>query len=65
PISIQLRSARGKLPCTFPLSGFRPIKNKENPALSASSQSEFFLFLALLNTYEHYTTLEVFSNSCL
>ena len=65
PISVQLRSACGKLPCTFPLSGFRPIKNKENPALSASSQSGFFLFLALLNAYGHYTTLEVFSDSCL
>jgi hypothetical protein len=56
---------RRKLLCIFLLSGFRPIKNKENPALSASSQSGFFLFLALLNAYGHYTTLEVFSDSCL
>ena len=47
------------------LPGFRPIKNTENPVLSASSQSGFFLFLALLNAYGHYTTLEVFSDSCL
>ena len=56
---------RRKLLCIFLLSGFRPINNKENPALSASSQSGFFLFLALLNAYGHYTTLEVFSDSCL